>query len=165
MKDYIMRWDKATPIKDFAYATTTRFIFDNAVTRFGCPKILMTEQGAHFVNQTIRAMTEEFHIQPKKITPYHPQANGAVLVLNKVLENEPTKVCNTNQDDWDLKIPSILWAYKMTCKGLTRNTPFNLVYIHEAVIPMEYIVPILCIAATTGMSDKSAIKERLAQLL
>jgi len=44
------------------------------------------------------------------------------------------------------------------------QTPFWLVYGIEAVMPMEYIVPNLHIVALTGMTDREALEERLAQL-
>ena len=49
-------------------------------------------------------------------------------------------------DYWDLKVNVVLWAYRTTCKKLTRHTPFNLVYGQEAIMPMEYILPSLRIA-------------------
>ena len=52
----------------------------------------------------------------------------------------------------------------MTCKKLTGQTPFRLVYSVEAVMPMEYIVPSLYIAELTGMTDHGSLEERLAQL-
>ena len=55
----------------------------------------------------------------------------------------------------------MLWAYRTTCKKLTRWTPFMLVYGVEVVMPMEYIVPSLCIAAFIGMADCRALEERL----
>lgn len=53
----------------------------------------------------------------------------------------------------------------MTFKKLTGQTPFRLVYGIEAMIPMEYIVPSLCIMDLTEMADHEILEECLAQLM
>lgn len=85
--------------------------------------------------------------------------------FNNILEQALTKVCNVNSDDWDLRVPVVLWAYKTTYKKLTGHTPFRLVHGQEVVIPMEFIVPSLRIAAFTEMDDFEAEAERMSQLL
>jgi len=60
-----------------------------------------------------------------------------------------------------MHVPIVLWAYKITSKKLTGKTSFRLVYGIEVVMPMEYIVPILRIAALTNMEDYEALEERL----
>ena len=55
---YLTRWVKATPVVDCTAVTTTRFLFDNIVTQFGCPRILMSDHGSHFINSTISVLEE-----------------------------------------------------------------------------------------------------------
>ena len=156
---------EAKAVRNYDAATVAQFLFENIISRFGCPVILMSDQGTHFLNHTIEALTKEFQIQHHKSTPYHPQANGTVEVFNKILESDLIKICNSQRNDWDLRVNAVLWAYRMTCKKLTGHTPFSLVYGQEAVMPMEYIMPSLRIAQITGIIDTDTTNERLAQLL
>ena len=126
--DYLNRWDETTPVKDCTAPTVVNFLLENVVTRFGFSKILLIDQGTHFVSKIIAELTTKFHVQHKKTTPYHPQENGTVESFNNILENALTKVCNMRRDDWDQKVSAVLWAYHTTFKRLIGHTPFKLVY-------------------------------------
>jgi transposase InsO family protein len=58
--EYLIRWAKARAVKDYSETTAARFIFDDIITRFGCPKTLMSDQGTHFINNTVETLNEEF---------------------------------------------------------------------------------------------------------
>jgi hypothetical protein len=151
--EYLTIWEEEAIMKDCSAETTTHFLFEQVITRFGCPRILMRNQGTHFINNTINAMAEEFEVHHQKSTPYHPQEIGTIDAFNKIVENALTNIYNVKGDDWDLKIPAVLWAYRTTCKKLTGNMPFKLVYGQEIVVPLEFLVPSLCVATITQMTE------------
>ena len=101
-------WVEAKPIKYCTTTTAAKFLFENVITIFGCPKILLSDQGTYFVKKLIAELTVEFQIQHKETMPYHPQDNGTVEDFYKILENALTKVCNVCLDDWDHKISVVL---------------------------------------------------------
>jgi transposase InsO family protein len=96
---YLTRREEARIVKDCSAATATWFIFDDIITRFGFPKILMSDQVTHFIKKTIESLTQEFEVHHQKRTPYHPQVNGTVEYFNNILDTMLTKICSVNRDD------------------------------------------------------------------
>ena len=51
------------------------------------------------------------------------------------------KIIKAKLDDtkgaWPEELPNILWAYRITTRTPTRETPFKLTYGTEAVIPIK----------------------------
>ena len=81
------------------------------------------------------------------------------------MEHALTTVCNINKDDWDLIIPTVLSAYRTTCKKLIGHTTFKLAYGQEVVMPMEYIIPSVRITMLTDMVDEETLSGRLMHLV
>ena len=110
--EYVTKWEEAEPIHSCTKEVVAKFIDENIITRFRCPLNLISDQGTQFIKETIETLLKEFLIGHHKTSAYHPQANGAMESFNKTLTKGLTKICNMDKDDWDDKVPVILWAYK-----------------------------------------------------
>lgn len=53
---YLTRLAELALVKDCMADTIARFIFENIISRFGSPKILIGDQGTHFINETIESI-------------------------------------------------------------------------------------------------------------
>lgn len=67
MTEYLTRWVEAQPIKDFKCTMKIKFFFEYVLTRFGCPKVLMSDRGMNFLTETISTLTDEFQVYHQKI--------------------------------------------------------------------------------------------------
>jgi len=162
--EYLTKWAEAKAVKTNDAKNAAIFLFENVITRFGVPKILVSDRGTHFLNEVIESMTERFQIDHRKTTPYHPQTNGQTERVNQTLGTILRKTVRDSKRDWDVKLPAALWAYRTTFKVTTQTTPFSLVYGLEAVLPIEFEVPSLRIAVDSRLTDRRSLKTRLCEL-
>ncbi|WP_208972776.1 hypothetical protein, partial [Escherichia coli] len=74
---------------------------------------IISDRGTHFINDVIHYLLDEFMVVHKKSAPYHPQANGQAESTNKILCTMLTKIVEKSRTDWELKLNSALWAYRV----------------------------------------------------
>ena len=106
----------------------------------------MSDRGLHFLNKVIEHLLNEFMVIHRKLAPFQPQSNGQVKSTNKILKAVLTKVVRCSKLDWELKLHSAIWAYRVAYKTAIGTTPFNMVYGLETILPMEFLIPTLRVA-------------------
>jgi len=67
----------------------------------------------------------------------HPQTNGQVESVNRVLLRGLKRRLEKAKGAWAEEVPRIVWAYHTTPQSSTMETPFSLVYGSDAMIPVE----------------------------
>ena len=60
--EYVTKWVKEEPVETCSSEVAAKFIYENIITRFGCPLTLINGQRSHFINKTIKALTYQFKI-------------------------------------------------------------------------------------------------------
>ena len=160
----LTKWTEAKAVRMNTAENAAIFLYENIIARFGCPKILVSDRGIHFLNDVIWDMTERFQIDHQKTMPYHPQTHGQTKKVNGILVSILRKTVRDSKRDWDVKLTATLWAYITTFKVTTQTTPFFLVYCIEATLPIEFEVKLLRAAVDSRLTDKQSLKERLVSL-
>ncbi len=123
--DYFTKWPIAKVLKEATAKAVSKFIYQKIICEHGCPEVLQSDRGTHFVNKVIANLTEKFRIKHRLSSPYHPQTNGLVERFNQTLCEKLAKLLEET-DQWDKFVDPILMAYHTTKHSTTRVTPLLL---------------------------------------
>jgi hypothetical protein len=70
--DYTTKWVEARTLKTNTVLVTTKFLYECILTRFGCPLIIIIDQGVHFINDAIKYLTDHFLMKHVSSTTHYP---------------------------------------------------------------------------------------------
>ena len=135
--DYFTRWPEAFAIKNQTAEVIAQIFVEQIIFRYGVPKKLLTDQGTNFTGNVLKAINELFQILKLQTSPYHPQTDGLVERFNRTLANMLSTYTNSKHNDWDVYIPSCLFAYRNSVHASTNETPFFLMYLRESNMPID----------------------------
>ena len=135
--DYFTKWVEAEALATITETKVQNFVWKNIVCRFGIPRTIISDNGRQFDSQAFRSFYSNLGIRNKYSSPGHPQANGQTEVTNQTLLRLIKSRLVGAKGAWPEELPNVLWAYRTTTRTPTGETPFNLTYGTEAVIPVE----------------------------
>jgi hypothetical protein len=161
--DYFTKWVEAMPTFKDDGETATLFLFNQIIARFNVLREIVTDHRSHFHNQMMTELTSNLGLGEEHSSPYYPQENGQVEVVNKIFKTILQWTINSAKSNWHLMLYLTLWAYQTSVKTTTRFSPFQLVYGLVAVLPIECRIPSLKLAIQL-LSNTSPLEEWLVYL-
>ena len=85
----------------------------------------MSDQGSSFLCEVIAALVFYYQINHQVTTPYNPKANGMTERTNGILVRSIQRMVEVHKTDWDQKLQSALWAYRIAEKITTHYMMYN----------------------------------------
>nr|XP_025607768.1 uncharacterized protein LOC112701193 [Arachis hypogaea] len=131
------------------------------ITRFGIPEVVISNNGTHFTDKKFIEFLNGLGIKQKFSSVEHPQTNGQVDSVNKVILQGLKKRLGDKKGAWADELASVLWSYRTTEQSSTGETPFRLTYGVDAMIPMEIseLSPRLLLKGVEEVVEKNLVDE------
>lgn len=138
--DHFSRWAEAYPIRNQEASTVARVLVNEFISRFGCPKQLLSDQGPCFEARLFQDICALLGIDKLRTSPYKPSTNGAVERFHRTLNSLIAKAVSQNQKDWDLHLPYLLAAYRASESESTGFSPNRLFLGRELNLPIDLVL-------------------------
>ncbi|CAF2007476.1 unnamed protein product [Rotaria magnacalcarata] len=135
--DYFTRHITAIALPNCTAETTARALFDDFFSKFGIPSAILSDRGTHFQNKLMENMQNLIGYNHIYSTPYHPQTNGVVERFNATFVAQISKLQNTQHNNWDEYLQTVVFAYNTGVHKSTRFSPYELLYGRAARLPIH----------------------------
>ena len=109
--DIFTKWIEAFSLVDTTSATLATVLMDEVICRYGVPTHLHSDQSANLCSAVIHELSHLLGIHTTRSSAYQSEGNGQVKQCNRTLESMLAKVTEYQQE-WDLYLPKVLFAYK-----------------------------------------------------
>jgi hypothetical protein len=106
----------------------TKFLYEHILTRFGCPLIIVTNQGTHLSTMHSNILLTILSLDISVLPCIIYKDMNRLKVQIRFLETSVIKLVNENKNDWDEHLSTVFFSYQTTYKVGTCHTLLQLVY-------------------------------------
>jgi hypothetical protein len=132
------KWCEAIPMENMEASTVAKHLFGQVISRYGAPRILVSDRGRNFMSKLVKALCEMFDITRHHTSAYHPQTNSTCERLNSTLEQILRAYINKEQNNWPSVLPAAMMAIRMSpSTQSTQFSPFYLLFGKEMNLPID----------------------------
>ncbi len=134
--DYFSRYAIVAPIPNKKATTIAKVVMERLVLVHGHPGKLLTDRGGEFDNEVLLELCHAVSTKKVFTTPYRPQSDGVAERFNRTLLKLLTSYAAGCQQEWDIILPYVLYAFNTSFTRATGNSPFSVIYGRDPVAPI-----------------------------
>ncbi|CAL9002342.1 unnamed protein product, partial [Prunus brigantina] len=130
--DYFTKWVEAKALATITAARVEDFVWTDVCCRYGIPYAIITDNGRQFDSEVFRGFCTRLKINLFFASPAHPQSNGQVEAMNKIVKKLLKRQLEKAKGAWPEKLPEALWAIRTSYRTATGETPFSMAFGSKA---------------------------------
>jgi len=104
--------------------------------RFGFPRMMISDNGSQFTSKTVKKMCNQYNIDHRFLSAYHPQQNQSERV-NRTMIPMIAAFVSERQTDWDNFIHEFAFAVRSAIHDSTGVSPAILNLGRELPVPFD----------------------------
>ena len=158
--DAFTKWVEIQAIPDQTALTCAEHLVA-AISRFGCPLTLHSDQGRNYEGKLIKELCKLLEIKKTRTTPRRPQCNGQTERFNRTLTQMIKAYIKGEQQDWDSHLDCLAAAYRASKHETTGFTPNFLMLGREVRLPGDVAIPQQNTPASGPAEYVDKMRERL----
>ena len=121
------------PLPDKTTESVIYAIEQNWVAKFGIPERFITDQGKEFVSNRFKLFCNYLGIEHRKTNAYHPQAQGAIERMHRILNSSLRSLAEPLS--WHKRLPYITLQINNQVSGINKFTPNQVVFGRPGRLP------------------------------
>ena len=107
------------------------------VTLHSMPLEIVTNGGPEFQKQLLKDLMENWGIHHSKISTYNHKGNGKVETIHGAVKNIMKAFMRKFENDWNLLLPMVEFAYNTQVHSTTGYKPFTLQFGRASTYPID----------------------------
>ena len=110
-------------------------------SRYGTPKVLLSDNGGEFVNQEMKGLCEVEGIKMVTSAPYHPQGNAVTERVHRTLKTVLATYCQDHPERWPHLLHQTEKCLNLSIHGTTGLQPFFAFHHRHANTRLDGVMP------------------------
>jgi hypothetical protein len=138
--------------KNIIAKATAKLLFECIQVHFGIPQTIVSDRDNWFLNTFWSSLWSLLDTKLTKSTVFHPQINGQIEVVNRMIIHILHMYNSKHPCTWDESLPYVQHSYNRALHSSTGNNPFQVGLGFQPLGPMDVALPL----ATTSTESSPA---------
>ena len=132
------KWTELVPLRSKSATDVAKGLVETWITRFGVPKVLVSDRGSEFINELFKSLQNILDYQHVFASVAHPQANGQAERVNRSILEYLRKFLDNN--NWTDFLPFVRFCLNSSVSNTTNESPFVCLFLRPPIFPYDAIL-------------------------